>query len=249
MAHQLPRDPLHVFDANIFYPNAGTLAYSEHLIVPAVMGAPVYWLSQSPVLTYNVLVLLGMTLTGWASCLLVWRWTGDLAAGIIAGVLIAFNAHTLTRLPQLQAFHLEFLPLALLAFDRLLTAARVPASIGRRDAVLLALWFSLQGLSSYYSMIFTTTALVVGGLVRPEDWWGQRGRRLLPLLAMAAGLALVVVVPFLLPYRRLGQVRPLDEVAFYAASWRDYLATPARVHFDALEHALLWRHVRRSSPA
>ncbi len=238
--HQLARDPIHLFDANIFHPEAGTLAYSEHLLVPALMGAPVYWASRSPVLTYNVLVLLGMTLTGWASCLLVRRWTGDLAAGAIAGVLIAFNAHTLTRLPQVQAFHVEFLPLALLAFDRLL-AARAPASTGRRDAVLLALWFALQALSSFYSMIFTTAALTAGGVVRPEDWWGRRARRVLPLLALSAALALMVTVPFLLPYRRLGQVRPLDEVALYTASWRDYLATPARVHYELWSRRLWGR--------
>ena len=231
VAHQLPRDPLHLFDANIFYPDAGTLAYSEHLLVPALMGAPIYWATHSPVLTYNFLVLLGMTLTGWASCLLVWRWTGDLAAGAIAGVLIAFNAHTLTRLPQVQAFHFEFLPLALLAFDRIL-AERTVTSTGTRHALALGFWFGLQGLSSYYSMILTATALTAGGLVRPEDWWGDRALRVLRGLALAAALALAMVVPFLLPYRRLGRVRSLDEVALYAATWRDYFVTPARVHYS-----------------
>jgi hypothetical protein len=40
-------------------------------------------------------------------------------------VLIASNAHALTRPPQLQALHMEFLLLALLAFDALLTTPRV----------------------------------------------------------------------------------------------------------------------------
>jgi hypothetical protein len=226
IAHQAPSDPRHLFDANIFFPDRNTLAYSEYLLVPAAMGAPALWLGASPVLVYNLLVLAGLTLTGWAGCLLMWRWTGDLPAGLVSGVLLAFNAHTLTRLPQLQAFHLEFLPLALLAFDALLTTPRL------RHALWLALWFVLQGLTSFYTMIFTTTALLVGGLARPEDWWGARARRLLPLVGLAAGLALVVMLPFLLPYTRLGQVRPLVEVAYYSAAWRDYLATPARVHYD-----------------
>ena len=226
VAHQALSDPRHLFDANIFFPDRNTLAYSDHLLVPAAMGAPALWLGASPVLVYNLLVLTGLTLTGWAGCLLVWRWTDDMAAGLVSAVLLAFNAHTLTRLPQLQAFHLEFLPLALLAFDALLTAPRL------RHALWLAAWFALQGLSSFYTMIFTTTALLVGGLARPEDWWGARARRLLPLVGLAAGLALAVMLPFLLPYSRLGRVRPLDEVAYYSAAWRDYLATPARVHYD-----------------
>jgi hypothetical protein len=226
VAHQAVRDPLHLVDANIFYPDRNTLAYSEYLLVPAAMGAPLVWAGRSPVLVYNVLLIAGLTLTGWAACLLISRWTGDLAAGIVGGVLIAFNAHTLTRLPQLQALHMEGLPLALLAFDALLTTPRV------RHALLLALWFALQGLTSYYGTIFMTTALLVGWLARPEDWIGPRARRVLPLIALAAGVALLIILPFLLPYRRLGQVRSLNEVALYSAGWRDYLASPARVHYD-----------------
>ena len=48
VAHQAPRDPVHRFDANIFYPNAGTLAYAEHMFVPSMMGAPVYKISLPP---------------------------------------------------------------------------------------------------------------------------------------------------------------------------------------------------------
>ena len=37
-AHQLATDPRHLFDANIFYPERHTLAYSDHLFVQGVMG-------------------------------------------------------------------------------------------------------------------------------------------------------------------------------------------------------------------
>ena len=43
VAHQLPRAPTHLFDANIFFPARHTLAFSEPLIVPALLGAPVAW--------------------------------------------------------------------------------------------------------------------------------------------------------------------------------------------------------------
>jgi hypothetical protein len=52
--------------------------------------------------------------------LVVLRWTGSTVAGILAGMLYAFNAHLLTRLVHLQALHIEFLPLALLALDQVL---------------------------------------------------------------------------------------------------------------------------------
>ena len=62
VAHQVPRDPIHLFEANIFYPAHDSLAFSEPLIVPALMGAPLAWAGASPVLVYNVVVVAGTRL-------------------------------------------------------------------------------------------------------------------------------------------------------------------------------------------
>src|SRR5712671_3414897 len=43
VAHTLAVDPLHVFDANIFYPHRGTLAYSEGNLGAGALAMPVYW--------------------------------------------------------------------------------------------------------------------------------------------------------------------------------------------------------------
>ena len=124
IAHQLPRDPVHLFDAYIFYPNERTLRYTEPLIASALLGAPLRWLGASPMLTYNVLVLLGLTLTALAMYVLVFHWSGDHWAGLLAGALLAYSTPMLTRLPHLQALHIYSLPLACLALDRLLVRRR-----------------------------------------------------------------------------------------------------------------------------
>jgi hypothetical protein len=228
--HQALHDPRHLFDANIFYPETDTLAYSEPLLVPAALGAPLFWAGAAPVLVYNVLAIAGFSLMGWAGYLLVARWTGDWVAGVVSGVIIAFNAHTLTRLPHLQALHLEFLPLALLALDAVIVERGSTARVARH-AALLALWVVLQGWTSYYALMLTLVALVVGWIVR-VDGWLPRARTVIPLVFAATVVALVALLPVLLPYRALGQERSLDEVARYSAVWRDYLTTPARVHYD-----------------
>src|ERR1700752_3094349 len=120
VAHQLPRAPAHLFDGNIFYPERDSLAFSEPLIVPALMGAPLYWLGASPVLTFNIILLLGFALTAWAGYTLAFEWTGDRAAGVLAGSMFAFNTHTLTGLAQMQTINAWGLSLALLAEARLL---------------------------------------------------------------------------------------------------------------------------------
>src|SRR6185436_11697680 len=105
-AHQIVNDPRHLFDANIFYPEPDTLAYSDHLIVQGVMAAPLLWLGASPVLAYNLVLIAGLALTGWTASLVVARWTENRLAGILSGSLLAFNAMTLTRFAEIQDQHL-----------------------------------------------------------------------------------------------------------------------------------------------
>src|SRR4051794_1848800 len=134
VVHQLPRDPAHLFQANIFYPAHDALAFSEPLIVPALLGAPVAWAGGSPVLVMNLMVMAGFALTAFAGYAVMYRWTGDRIAGLLAGSTFAFNTHTLTRLAHVQGLHLYGLPLALLAVDDLIARTRA------RDAAWLAFW-------------------------------------------------------------------------------------------------------------
>ena len=234
VAHQAPRAPLQLFDANIFHPEPRALAFSEHMTVQGLMGAPVLWAGGSPLLTYNLLVIAGLALSAWSMWLLLVRWTGSRAAGVVAGTLVAFNAHTLTRLPHLQALHLEFIPVVLLALDRLLVERRV------RDAILLGAAVALQGLTSNYLLVFTAVAAAVGLAVRADEWRRPAPGRTTALLGLSAAVAAAVVAPFLYPYyltqREQGLTRTLDEVALYSSTWRDYLSTAGRLHYAAWSH-------------
>ena len=230
LAHQVVRDPLNLFDANIFHPDRLTLAYSDHLLVPGLVVAPLLWVGVSPVLAYNLLLMAGFALTGWSMCLVMYRWTGSRLSGLLSGSLVAFNAFTLTRMPQIQDQHLEFLPLALWALDRLLSAPSV------RRALTLAAWFVLQALTGGYWLLFTTVGMVAGAAARPGEWlW--RSRRVIPYALLAGAVAGLVLLPLLLPYwvvsREQGLVRSLEEVALYSARLSNYLSTGGRLHFDA----------------
>jgi hypothetical protein len=235
VAHALATGPLALFDASMFFPERRTLAYSEHLLVPTLMGAPLLWAGASPVLVYNLLVLAGMALSGWTMSLVVRAWTGSLAAGVTAGLLFAFNAHLLTRLPHLQALHVEFLPVALWAIDRVFGLS---AACGlRRAAVagaMLTIAFVFQALSSYYALVMLTGALAVASLVRAPEWLGPgRGVRF-NVLAGAGVASTLLLLPFLWPYYAVSRdmgVRTITEVGAYSAGPLDYLATAGRLHY------------------
>ena len=228
VAHQAPRHPLHLFDANIFYPERHTLAYSDHLIVQGSMAAPLIWAGASPVVAYNLVLLAGFALTGWSASVLIRRWTGSWPAGVLAGSLTAFNALTLTRLPQIQDQHLEFFPLALLALDQLLRTPRL------RHAVALGIWYALQALTCGYILVFSFLSLLAAALVRGRDWLVRWRELVTPLLATTT-IVTLVLLPFMLPYlevhRDVGLTRSLGEIAVYSAHPTDYLATGGRWHF------------------
>jgi hypothetical protein len=229
-AHALATDPLHLFDANIFYPEKDTLAYSDHLIVQGVMGAPLFWLGGSPVLVYNVLLIAGLTLTCWTTMLVVERWTGNAIAAALSGSLVAFNAMTLTRFPEIQDQHLEFFPLALWALDRLLLTP------GFRYAAHLAVWFALQALTCGYLLVFVTLSMASAAAARASEWLHPKAwRHAVGWLVAAGAMAGIVMLPFLLPYLRVsraqGFTRSFEEVAQFSARFSDYLSTGARLHY------------------
>lgn len=219
------RDPAHLADANIFYPERRALAFSEMMWVQGAIAAPAIALGAPPVLAFNVAVFAGFVLTGWAFCLLLWRWTGSWAAGYVAGSLAAFNAHTLVRIAHLQTLHLEFLALALFALDRLITDKRFT------DACWLGLGFALHAMTSIYLMVFAVWALLFAALARLVVLW-RRGLASIGLrFVTAAAVAVILLYPYLSVYLELrarGLSRGADDVI--AASWHDYLATGARLH-------------------
>jgi len=228
--HQLLNHPFHLFDANIFYPERYTLAYSDPLIIQSIMGAPLLWAGASPVLVYNIVLMLGFALTGWATCLVVARWTGSRLAGIMSGTLVAFNAFTLTRLTQIQDEHLEFFPLVLVALDRLLAKPRV------RRALELAGSYLLQALTGHYLLVFTAISIVAATLARPREWLGARAPTFLLNAALAAAISIAVLAPVLLPYyyvsRDQGLTRSLQETNIFSAHLITYLSAAGTLHFN-----------------
>lgn len=227
IAHTLPRDPLHLFQANMFYPASDSLAFSEPLIVPALLGAPLAWLGGSPVLVFNLLMIAGLALTAFSMYQVIASWTGSRLAALLAASTFAFNTHTLTRLAHMQALHIYGLPLALFAVDRLVASPRL------RDAWLLAAAMIVLAYTSGYLMVFGAVMIGVAILVRWPEWL-PRWRPVGAGLAIAVVSSAAIIAPLSLPYQRAaseqGMVRSLSAVAEYSATPAGYLAAAGTIH-------------------
>ena len=246
VAHQLPRDPRHLFDANIFYPERHTLGYSEAVLVQGALAMPILAAGGSPVLAYNLVLLAGFALTGWAFCLLLHRWTGSWSAGYVAGSLAAFNAHVLVRLPHLQTQHVEFVAVMLYALDRVLISRRL------RDALLLGAGFALQGLTSVYLLVFSTWMLCFAAVTRIREWLGRDRIRTTALLIAAGASGAAILAPYLAAYvevhRLTGFERTAHDARLFSGSWIDYLSTGARLHFGWWSYQFFDRAVSPNFP-
>ncbi|MGH9142089.1 MAG: DUF6044 family protein [Vicinamibacterales bacterium] len=222
VAHQLPNAPAHIFDANIFYPERNTLAYSETLLVPGMLAAPLHWLGVAPILVYNLVFLSGFALSGVGVALLVRRLTGHAGAAMVAGIVFAFPPYRIDHYAHLQLQQTQFIPLALWAFHRLLDTGRL------RDGALLGLCIVCQMLSCMYYGIFLVPymAVVCGTMLIAARRMPKR--RLLALVVAAAVVA-VATMPVGRAYlaaRKVVGERSRDEVARNSATWRNYLAPP-----------------------
>ena len=106
------------WNANIFYPEPLTLAYSEHLFAQAVQILPVYALTHNIILCYNLLFLSTFVLSGLGMFLFVREVTGSARAGFVAGLIYAFAPVRVPQFAHLQVISSQWMPFALYGLRR-----------------------------------------------------------------------------------------------------------------------------------
>lgn len=222
IAHQLPRDPRHLFDANIFYPQAHTLAYSDALLLPGLLGAPLIWIGLSPVFVYNVLVLFSFAACGVAMYALCREFTDSAVAAWIGGLVFAFQPYRFAHFPHLELLWGWPIPLAFLAAHRVVSRGRL------RDGVWLAIAVAIQAFCCLYYAVFLVTSLVV---LVPALLIGRTRETVLRATRSglaACTLAVLFTAPYLLSYLEMGRTRSLQEVEQFTSTWASYLAVTTR---------------------
>ena len=227
VARTIGVSPAHLFDANIFYPNTGTLAYSESNLGAGVVAAPVYWLTRNPFAAHNAAVLFAFFLSGIAMFFLARHLTHDPRAAAVAAIGYAFCPYVYARTSHIQLLMIGGLPLVLLALHRL---AERP-SAGRGAALGLAM--GLQALFCGYYGIFAILIVGYGVLTLATVRRLWTDRRFWAGLGAGALVSLAIVVPAFLPYVRLqghGFGRTLEAAASFSANWSAYLASSSHAH-------------------
>jgi hypothetical protein len=227
-----------LWDANIFYPEPLTLAYSEHLFAQAVQILPVYALTHNIILCYNLLFLSTFLLSGLGMFLFVREVTGSRTAGFVAGLIYAFAPLRVPQFAHLQVISSQWMPFVLYGLRRYFDTRRLRPIAGAGLALVA------QNLSCGYFLMFFAPCVVAYALfeVASRRLWTD-WRMWMSLGVTATGVALVTL-PFLLPYLELRWLgfppRSLTEVESYAADVYSYWTSPAE--------SWLWGRAIRAFP-
>jgi hypothetical protein len=152
------------------------------------------WVSGDSVLSYNIMVLLGLLLTPLAAYLLCRRVTGSWWAGLIGGLAYGFNPWHLEKAQgHLHFTHVETLPLIVLALILLRQGA------GRRAWILLAVTTVLALYTHTYFALFVGAILAAFLIADIGGAFLSRSRAALRRAvirgALAVGIAVAAMVP------------------------------------------------------
>ena len=220
MARQLPIDPAHLFDGNIFWPETNTLAFSDAMLLLGVAGTPLIHAGIHPAAVHNLLLVASFTFAGYASWRLVHRLTDSAPAALVSGMVFAFAPYRFAHIGHLELLWTAFMPAALLALYALLARPTV------RRGIWLGVLIGLQGLCSLYYMVFLVVWLVpVALLARLHIAFRPTKQHVIAFVAGAA-TTVVLLAPYVRPYldarARLGE-RSTEELQRYSATLPDYL--------------------------
>ena len=240
VAHALTTNPGQLFDANIFYPNESTLAYSEANLVAGAIAVPVWLLTKNPVAATNFAILCSFVLSFVTMFALVRRLSGSKAAAAAAAIWFAFCPFVFSHIPHIQLLMTFGLPLILLRLHAFVDHPSWPNSLWLGGAM------ALQALACGYYGI--AGGLIAGfGVVwfafftrRWRDW------RYWAYAAFAAVIAAALVAPFFAPYtdiRGEGFTRTIEDARLHSVRWRSYFASPRLFDQWLLPLIGTWREV------
>ncbi len=225
-AHQLVRNPARLFDSNTFYPYPSSLSFSEHLLGPALLAAPFYYATGNALFAQNAALVLTLALSGLAMYLLVREVFGSELGAIVAGTVYAFHSYNFHEAARLQLLSLQWWPLAVLFLHRTYVRGGIP------NALLAAFFFTLQGLSCTYYLLYFALALLlwIPGYALAIEGGIRRTVLLVPPFAASAAVFAVLAIPYQRMLREFGFGRALAQGVDLA----EYVRPPEGGFLEAL---------------
>lgn len=207
-----------------FYPIAGVMAFSEHLLGLAPITSPVLWVTHNPLLAYNTAFFLSFPLCALAAHLLCYELTGRHDAAVVAGLAYGFSPYRMSQFSHVQVLSAYWIPVALLGLHLFLRRRE-----WRWAALFAVAWF-LQALACGYYLFYLS---VLAGLWLL--WFATRAgvARDFWRVIVAWGVAAAAMLPIALGYwqyqHMYGLRRWPDEIEAFSADVASLLSAPSNL--------------------
>jgi len=107
-------DPFHFYRANVYYPHDAAFAYSDTLLVPALMSLPFRLITDEPTVIFNITYWMTFAMSGVFMYLLVLHLTRNHFISWLIGMFYAFSPFRLDNITHIQYSQHQFLPLMIL---------------------------------------------------------------------------------------------------------------------------------------
>ncbi|MCX6766525.1 MAG: hypothetical protein NT170_01945 [Candidatus Moranbacteria bacterium] len=193
--HSFLHNPGNLFNANIFYPNPNTLAYSEGLFAPALIALPFFLILRNMIVVYNLMIFFSYILAAFGAYKLAKYYTKNNYASFIAGLIFGFATFRVAN-GHFQNLIIFWMPFAVLYLQKYLDTKK------RKYIVYFALLFSAQMLTSWYMgaflSLFIAFLLITNWRLIRDNFSSFIRDGLIALVLIA-----ILVAPFAYPYFKL----------------------------------------------
>src|SRR5256712_1141901 len=118
------------WQAPIFYPARDSFAYSEPQWHTGLVASPSWWISRSPALAYNAVLLMAFTLNGWCGYFLLRRLHIGSWPAVCGGLILEMLPIAADQLGVLQSTVLFPIPMTLAFLVRFCRPGRLWPALG-----------------------------------------------------------------------------------------------------------------------
>ncbi len=199
------------WDAPFFWPARGAIAFSDHRLGESLLAAPMIWTGLSPIVAYNVTLLLTFPLSAIAAHWLAYVLTRRHDASACCGLAYGFYPFRVAHVPHLELLASFGMPAALAALHRYRESGQ------RRWLIVFSAALFLQGICASYYMLFFSVLLTLW-VAWFIDWNDVRRLMAIVVASIVAAMALLpIAVGYASVHASYGFVRTHQEIVRYSA--------------------------------
>lgn len=230
------------FDPDVFVPFGFSLIRNQDLSPGTVLLFSPLTHFFGELFTYNVLILVSFPLTALGTYLFARELWSNRPAALLAGIIVGFCPYRFAHAAgHLSIVSTQWIPFFFLYLERLISRPRL------KNAVLVGIFFGLSAWTTWYYFFMVPIAAVAYVAFRVK--WRLPAADLLRLLKLglaAVGVALMFVLPFLIPYYLATHGGVVDyrgpgESQAFAAALGDYVIPPTTHLWWGSAVNRLWR--------